>query len=164
MTRLLALSAVTSLVLATGFAATPARAGSAGNFLGVSANVLGACTIDAATLAFGDYDPAAARDGSGTITVRCTQGSNFSVDLGTGSNASGAARRMAGGVGEYLGYELYSDSGRTTVWSTAGYSANATTVAAAFSPYTLTVWGRIPAGQTVSTGAYADSVTMTVNF
>lgn len=147
----------------------PAAAGSRTSSLAVSATVLGVCTIAPATLAFGAYDPAASTDLDALpadITVRCTNGTTYSINLGTGANASGATRRMVGGaVGstDHLTYELYSDSGHTTIWTT-GASSSASTAGAGLNQYTHQVWGRIPAGQNVSTGSYADSVVMTVNF
>lgn len=144
----------------------PAAAGSATSTLAVSAHVLGVCTIATAALDFPDYDPSAAADldaPAANITVRCTNGTVFHVDLGTGSHANGAQRRMAGGTAEFLNYELYSDSTHQTIWTT-GADHTATTVAAGLSDYTLPVYGRITAGQNVTTGTYTDSVVVTVNF
>jgi spore coat protein U-like protein len=148
----------------------PARAGTATANLTVTANVLGACTIDAAALAFGNYDPAADRDMSTDITVHCTQGSSYWIGLGDGGNFSGG-RRMAGGVAEFLSYGLYrsaADRDADIVWDNndpgVANHLTASTAAAGFSDYTVTVFGRIPAGQNVSTGGYSDTVLMTVNF
>jgi spore coat protein U-like protein len=175
MNRRLAAFAASLAVLT--FAATirPARAGSAGSTLTVSANVLGACTIDPATLTFVDYDPAgvhlaAPLDEVGTITVHCTQGTTYSIGLDLGLHEAGTQRRMQGvTTGEFLEYELYRAAARgaTDVWGDAPgslVSGSATTVAAGLSDYTHTVYGRITAGQNVGVGDYSDSVAMTVNF
>jgi spore coat protein U-like protein len=164
--RLIALSLAAVAVAAM---VRPARAGTATNNLTVTATVLGACTINPATLAFGNYDPTAGAplDVNGTITVNCTQGSSYWIGLGNGLNFGGGTRRMSGGVTEVLAYELYRDAGRTLAWdNTNGALPNSTanTVAAGFSPYDHTVYGRIPVNQPVSTGAYSDTVVMTVNF
>ncbi len=165
MKRLLLPSALA--IVATAFLAAPtARAATATNTLTVNATVLGVCTIDPATLAFGNYDPTVANtDASATITVHCTSGSSYWIGLGLGSHASGAARRMAGGAAEFLTYELYRDAGRSTIWDNAAVApSTANNAAPGYSDYTATVYGRVAGGQTVSTGNYTDSVTMTVNF
>ncbi|HEY6003922.1 MAG TPA: spore coat U domain-containing protein [Anaeromyxobacter sp.] len=131
----------------------------------VSAIIAPACTIGAGTLAFGGYDPIGANattplDAQGTFQVACTRNTVYAVGLGPGSFAAGATRRMANGT-QRLGYELYSDPGRTAVWSAASTVAG---TAPSISPVTLTVYGRIPAGQSVTAGAYADTVQSTINF
>jgi spore coat protein U-like protein len=131
----------------------------------VSAIIAPACTIGAGTLAFGGYDPigvnaATPLDAQGTFQVACTRNTVYAVGLGPGSFASGATRQMASGA-QRLAYELYSDPGRTAVWS--GASAVPGT-APSISPVTLTVYGRIPGGQGVVPGAYADTVQSTINF
>lgn len=168
MNRRLSLIAASIAVIALIAIVRPARAGTAQSNLTVTANVLGACTIDPATLAFGNYDPTAGAplDVSATIDLHCTQGSSYWIGLGNGLNFSGG-RRMSGGTGEFLSYELYRDAAHTAAWdNTDGGLPNSTasTVAAGFSDYTATVYGRIPAGQNVSTGGYTDTVVMTINF
>jgi spore coat protein U-like protein len=162
MNRRLAVSLLTAATLALALAAGPARAGSATNDLTVTATVLGSCTIAPATLAFGAYDPAGNKDASAPITVSCTSGTTYWIGLGLGNNGN---RTMAGGTAESLAYELYRDVPGGVVWDNAVFPVStANTVGAGVAPYTTTVHGRITAGQIVSTGAYSDTVTMTVNF
>ena len=161
MKRRLALSLLTAATLALALAAGPARAGSDTNTLTVQANVLGTCTIDPATLDFGDYDPAAVKDVSANITVNCTYGTSHWIGLDLGTNGD---RTMAGGTSEFLTYELYRDALRTETWDDADPGVTSPAGTPGLAAYTATVYGRIPANQLVSTGAYADSVTMTVNF
>jgi len=149
-------------------AARPASAGTAMNTLTVNATVLGICTIDPATLAFGNYDSTASVDVSTNITVRCTSGSSYWVGLGTGTNASGATRRMTDGT-SFLTYELYRDAGHTQIWDNADPApalphSSAGNPGAGLSAYTTAVYGRIPAAQLVPVGVYGDAVVMTVNF
>lgn len=149
-----------SLVSATG----PATAN-----LTVSATVAVNCTVTAGTLAFGAYDPIGANasadlDASGSFTVACTKGAaGVTIDLGQGSNyASG--RRMAAS-GNYLSYQLYSNSTRTTVWgSTSGGSVVNVSAPTSSAAVIYTVYGRIAAGQDVPAGNYGDTVVATVNF
>jgi spore coat protein U-like protein len=131
----------------------------------VSAVIAPTCTIGSGALAFGGYDPIVANasaplDAQGTFQIACTRNTTYAVGLGLGSFASGTTRRMAGGA-QRLAYELYSDPGRTAVWSVAGTVGG---TAPSSAPITLTVYGRIPAGQAVAPGAYADTVQSTVNF
>lgn len=158
----LAVSAVTL------FSARPAQAGSAGTNLGVQATVLGYCTIAAGQLFdYGNYDPSAALplDVSNQVAIQCTQGTNYWLGLGNGANFAAPNRRMAGGTGEFLNYQFYTDAPGGTVWDNLnGPAANANTVAAGLSPYNITIFGRVPAGQVVSAGVYTDTVVMTVNF
>ena len=131
----------------------------------VTALIASACTIGAGTLAFGGYDPIVANataplDAQGTFQVACTRNTTYTVGLGPGSFAAGATRQMANGA-QRLAYELYSDPGRTAVWSaTSTLSGTAPSI----SPVTLTVYGRVPGGQAVGPGAYADTVQSTINF
>ncbi len=72
----------------------------------VSASVTATCTITTAPAAPGAYDPTAVTDldGTGTVTVLCTNGTAGYVTLGEGANADGAStpavpvRQMAGGA------------------------------------------------------------------
>jgi spore coat protein U-like protein len=156
--------AVSALALLA--AATPVAAQSATATFQVSANVLKTCTIAANAIAFGNYDPVGANgtapaDQTGTVTIRCTRGTSWSVELGAGDNFSGSRRMRLGATGDYLAYELYSDPSRSVVWDGASPQ---TGVAASRSPLALTVYGRVPAGQDAVEGAYLDAVAATVNF
>lgn len=135
----------------------------------VSATVATNCTITGGALAFGAYDPLVThatnpKDGSGAITVACTKGaSGVTIDLGQGQNYAGGRRMIAGG--EVVNYQLYSDSGRTTIWgSTSDGSTVAVAAPTSKAPVTYTVYGRITGGQDVAAGSYADTVVATVNF
>lgn len=168
MKRLLALS---SLALASALvllAPAATHAGQATNTLTVSAVVIPTCTIDAATLAFGDfgnYDATANLDASTTITVRCTEGASFWVGMGLGSNPSGTQRRMSDGAGGFLNYDLYRAMGPPAVaWDNADPITRIDATTAGYVAYTSTLFGRIPLSQYVPAGSYGDSVQMTVNF
>jgi spore coat protein U-like protein len=135
----------------------------------VSATVTANCTITTAPLAFGSYDPvvtnaSTALDGSGTVTVTCTKGATATVGLGLGANASGSTRRMTDGSGAFLTYELFQDSGRTTVWSNAGAGLLSPAAAPSKAPRSFTVYGRVAANQDVPAGSFTDTVVATVNF
>jgi spore coat protein U-like protein len=135
----------------------------------VSATVARNCLISATNLAFGNYDPVEAHatnplDGTSTISVACTRGSsNVWVGLNLGANASGSTRQMISS-GNYLQYELYVDNTYTPVWGSTQVAGNTWPVFPSRAPVTRTVYGRIPGGQDVPAGSYADTITATVNF
>lgn len=135
--------------------------------LSVSASVANNCTISTGAVAFGAYDPVVANasadlDGTGSVTIACTKGATTSVELDLGANASGSTRQLEASS-NYLTYQLYQDSGRTTVWGT-GTDKNDTGVAPSKAARAFTVYGRVPAGQDVPAESYSDTVVATVNF
>jgi spore coat protein U domain-containing protein, fimbrial subunit CupE1/2/3/6 len=137
--------------------------------LTVSATVSVNCAVTAGTLAFGAYDPVVTnassnRDASGTFTVACTKNATgVTIDLGRGSNYS-SGRRMAAS-GNYLSYQMYSNSARTSVWgSTSGGSVVNMSAPTSMAAVTYTVHGRIASGQDVPAGSYTDTVVATINF
>jgi len=149
--------------------ATSAFAGSASttNTNNITASVSAKCTIGAFSIAFGSYDPFAAAplDQSGTVTINCTKATSGVVSFDLGVNASGANRRMqdTGATGNYLGYEVYTDAGHTTVWNavntvTLGPSVSKNTA------LTATAFGRVAAGQDAAVLSYQDTLVATVNF
>ncbi len=149
----------------------PAFAATATAPLSISASVSANCTITTSPVAFGAYDPlvanaAAPKDATGAVNVACTRGaSGLRIDLSLGANALGSVRRMLSGVANFMTYELYTDAARTTVWgSGAGTGGLAIADAPSLAVRAFTVFGRVPAAQDVAIGAYADTVTATINF
>ncbi len=129
----------------------------------VTANVLPTCQISAGNLNFGDYAGAALTNTS-TITVNCTQNQGYDVGLDAGNGGgSVATRKMSGPSGAALGYGLYRDSNHTTNWgNTVGtdtYHGNGSGNA-----QPLTVYGQLPAAESVMAGAYADTITATITY
>jgi spore coat protein U-like protein len=167
-TFLVALAAL--LLLCAGVAMA---AGSASNPLNVKAKVDANCKITTADLDFGSYDPVTAHAstdlaGTGGVSLVCTKGaSSVTVGLGLGSNASGSNRNMSNGT-DALHYELYQDAAHSTVWANSGAGlqtwAAFGSIASQGTGVSKTVYGVVFAGQDVSVGSYADSVTATVNF
>ena len=150
-------------------ATTSVSAATATANLGVSATVTNNCTISTTALAFGSYDPVAANastnlDGTGAVSVACTKGTAATVGLGLGSNASGSTRRMGDGAGNFLTYELYQDSGHTTVWGNAGAGLLSPAAAPSKAARNFTVYGQVVSNQDATAGSYTDTVVATVNF
>lgn len=162
-----------TLALALGLVvlAAPATAATTAD-VAISATVVSSCSITALPVAFGDYDAlsATADDATGSVAVSCSVGSNPVIWLGqglnadTGSSAVAPIRRMVNGGTNYLGYQLFQDSSRTTVWGADNSSAPAAAEAVDLDPVTSTIYGRIPINQLSTVGAYSDTVVATVNF
>ena len=131
------------------------------------------CTVSAAALSFGDYDPVGAQRTSpltaaAAVGYRCIQDPSvtptFTLDQGQnpagGSSDNAPLRRMTDGT-HFLSYNLYGSTGCVDLWNnTTGFTSPGTG-----DPATLTVYGCIPAGQTsVPPGSYSDTVVITVTF
>jgi spore coat protein U-like protein len=154
------------LVSAPAFAATTAD-------VAVSATVVASCSITALPVAFGDYDALSStpNDATGSVDVSCSTGSSPKIWLGPGLNelggpsAAAPVRRMQkGATGNYLGYQLYQETGRTNIWGGTDGSSPAAATAADLDPATSTIFGRVPINQASTIGAYTDTVVATVNF
>jgi spore coat protein U-like protein len=142
----------------------------------VTATVNGSCNIiSTADIAFGVYDPADVNfttplDGTGSVTIRCVRGTVVDVALGqglfagAGSTCAAPLRRMSDGGTERLGYDIYQDAARTTVWGCAATNDQTYTSGSPSTPTTLTTYGRVPAGQDVAAGSYDDTVVVTATF
>ncbi|WP_167737579.1 Csu type fimbrial protein [Sphingomonas parva] len=160
--------AVLAAAGALGFGAAPAFAQTASSSLDVSATVTANCTVTTSPIAFGAVNTLSSSnvDGTGGVTVTCTNGTAWaaSADAGSGTGATLGNRRMTAGSNQ-LSYNLYTDSGRSSVWgdgtgSTATVANTGTGLAQDF-----TVYGRVAAGQTsVPAGSYSDTVAVTITY
>ena len=136
----------------------------------VTANVAAQCTVAAANLAFGVVDPLGANvDQTTTVTVNCTKNSPYTVGLsaGTTTGATIAQRLMANGA-DTMNYNLFTTAARTTIWGNSAVAPTwvSGTGAGLGTPQVLTVYGRVPTGQTnLAVGSYAETaVTVTVTY
>ncbi len=132
----------------------------------VSLTVLESCLVVATPLTFVDVPSLASNnDAQSTVTATCTIGSDYQIGLDDGVNADVTQRRLHDGSGNYVNYDMYTDSSRTTRWddiggtTTQGDDGSDVDGIKAF-----TVYGRVPSGQSVSTGIFTDTVTVTVSF
>lgn len=137
----------------------------------VSTTVLNSCSVSATDLAFGSYDPIAAtdNDATSTVTVTCTLLTPYHIQLNEGQNSVGSsvtARRMLGsGASDYLAYALYRDASRTLNWGKTDDTDTENGVGTGILLHTdHTVYGRITKNQDVNTGAYSDTITVTVSY
>ena len=108
-------------------------------------------------------------DAAGALNVNCTTGTAYNIGLNGGTNTSGAIaapvagnRRMRlGATTNYVGYELYQNTARTTFWGNAtGSWLGGTGTGASVA---IPVYGRVVAANAPA-GAYADVITATVNY
>lgn len=162
----LKLAVAGTLVMAAGAASA---ASPATTTLNVSANVASNCLVTAAPLAFADYDGSSTVDGQANLSVRCSNGTLYTISLGDGANGTIAQRLLSDGTND-LEYNLYTSAARTTVW---GETAGTDTVAgtgqgmSSTKANTHTVYGTITnsvANQDVPTGSYTDTVAVTVTY
>ena len=173
MLRYLRVAALVCAVLVSGPAPFPdARASTANSNLTVQLLVADTCTVNTATLDFGSTGLLATLiDATTTLSVTCTNTTPYSVGLDNGANFSTTRRMRQGATANYIGYALYTDSGRTNAWTTASSSTTCTTTNSCSlgtgngAAQSITVYGRVPALGTAPTpGAYTDTVTITVTY
>lgn len=156
--------AIAGALLAMAFAADTADAAS--------------CTASATGVSFNIYDPTLGtdNDSTGSISVQCTgllETVNYSVSLSTGSSNTYTSKLLKAGA-QQLNYNLYTQSARTAaqIWGdTTGGSVRMSgtlifiiILTPTTQTDTLTIYGRIPAGQDVGPGSYTDSITVTVAY
>jgi len=138
--------------------------------LRTTATLQGSCTVAASTLPFGTHSSLnVVRDGQATLTVTCTNGTPYTVKLDGGRSTNVNARLLyRNGVGpQTIPYNLYTDSGRSTIWGTGVQGSTVTgsgTGSGPGTPRTLIVYGRVPTAATFTAGNYSDVVTVSVEY
>ena len=151
--------------------AAPVAAGTAGTTFQVNATVVSACMVSGSLLNFGGaidaLSSAVPLDASSTLTVQCTNTTPYSVALSAGQNAGGAtnfsSRTMKNGS-HTLGYQLYTDSARATVWGDGTLGSSTVTGTGTGSNQSLTIYGRVPTLSGAVPGTYSDTVTVTISY
>ncbi|WP_049722208.1 Csu type fimbrial protein [Gilvimarinus polysaccharolyticus] len=132
-----------------------------------NATVPASCVIDVVNnLNFGSTPGliSSNQDQTTNFSFTCTKTTPWKVSLDDGLHAVGATRHMRLGTTEnYVEYELYRDSGRTLRW---GNTPDVDTVnnAGTGSSQNLTIYGRVPAPQSLPSGSYSDTVTVTITY
>jgi len=165
----LGLIAAAALTLSS--VSTLASATTASNTFQVTATIISSCTVSGSTLNFGNAIDALATatplDATSTLSVTCTNTTPYTVSLNAGANAGGAsnfsARTMKSGT-RTLGYQLYLDTARSSVWGDGTASSATVAGTGTGSAQTLNLYGRIPSLANVVPGSYSDTVTVTVTY
>jgi spore coat protein U domain-containing protein, fimbrial subunit CupE1/2/3/6 len=156
----------TAILVTLGLASTSLYAATVTNTMPVKIIIQNACNVSTTAptaLDFGTQGPLVANiDQTATITVTCTTNAPYNVGLDAGGGASINARRMINGTNT-VGYQLYRDTGRTTVW---GNTVGTDTVAGTGNgtAQSLTVYGRVPPQTTPPAATYNDTVNVTVTY
>ena len=159
-------SIATAVLVTFGLASTSAFAATVTNTMPVKITIQNACNISTTaptTLDFGTQGPLVANiDQTSTISVTCTTNAAYNVGLDGGGAGNINARRMINGVNT-VGYQLYSNAARTSVWGT---TIGTDTLAGTGNglAQALPVYGRVPAQATPPAAVYNDSVTVTVSY
>ncbi|EJL32029.1 spore coat U domain-containing protein [Novosphingobium sp. AP12] len=131
------------------------------------------CTVSTTPLSFGTYNPGSAAPTTATATVNANcisvsvpMQATVDLSLSAGTSGNAAARQMASGAAR-LDYNIYQDSGYSTVWgngSNGGQLQSMTINNLLSFSATKTAYGRIPARSFPKSGAYTDSIVVTFTF
>lgn len=147
-----------SIVILAALAAGPAAAEAA------------ICSVSSVSpVVFGAYDrfDSSPVDSTGSITFVCSGvGGSDTVQVSIDRGAAGtfAPRTLVSGI-YALAYNLYLDAARNAVWGDGtGGTATYGPITAVEGSTSITIFGRVPAGQDVAAGAYADTLTVTLQF
>lgn len=151
-------------------ASVPAVAATKQTTMGVSASVAANCLVTAEPLSFGSYDGTVQKSSTSDLTVRCSNGTPYTVKLNSGLTGSFSQRLLTSGSNS-LEYNLYTTSAFSSVWGD-GTSDTATDGAtgaglALGSAITHTVHGLLPNtdnNQNAPAGNYSDTITVTVEY
>ncbi|NJC48240.1 UNVERIFIED_ORG: spore coat protein U-like protein [Xanthomonas campestris] len=137
------------------------------------------CSVTLGTpLAFGNVAANGTTDAVATLNVSCATAAlsvlgyaqvSLCLDLGPGSASNGlyAPRRMLNPTSDSLDFQIYSEATRTQVWGAAGsttpsprlvtLSYGVPVVTGGSQTASITLYGRIPANQTLSVGNHSSS-------
>jgi len=95
------------------------------------------------------------------FTLQCASGVPVAILMnGGGSGNVGNRRMVRSGGSESIGYQLYIDNMRSTVWD----NSVGLTFVGDGQAYSYPVYGSVPAQVTPIAGTYLDSVQVTINF
>ncbi len=125
------------------------------------------CMVQVLTdVSFGTYDPLGSGnlDANGMLRVRCSPVAyNVLVKLGTGLGGGYQPRYMQSGSGQ-LGYNLYLDASRTTVWGDGTSGTDYLFLSTLRRWQSIPIYGRSPLGQSAAAGSYSDTVVVTIEW
>jgi spore coat protein U-like protein len=135
------------------------------------------CSVSATGPVFGIYNPLSATPtyANGQVQASCTllSGGATTVNIvssySTGASGTYTLRDMLSGANK-LGYNLFFDAAYTQIRGdgTGGSQTGGATLSLnngnPTQSATSTIYGRIPAGQDVAAGAYADTIVVTITY
>lgn len=146
---------------------------STGN-LAVSATIETGCSVSATAMAFGTVLPGTTKDTEAVVSVLCTSGTTYTLDLGdglyqisTGGSSGNLYRRQMASAANRLPYMFYQESERATEIAASVANTNFITSMVSNGLVTdYTLYGRVIGieSSTSPPGSYADTVVITVAF
>lgn len=152
----------------------PTGGSTSGSGSSFTATISSSCNVSTTSLNFGSSPSAITSNinSTATITAQCTNSTPYSIGLGNGANANGSQRRMQlGTTGNYINYNLYTNSGYSDAWSATTSTTSCTSGASTCdlgtgtgSNQNYTVYGQVPPQTAPSSGTYSDTVVVTVTF
>lgn len=155
-----------SLALAAGLASSPAlAAGATGqeatNTIQVSLNISTACTLTTNPMSFGTVTSATGgATASSDTKVNCTPGAAYTVNIDNGLNDGlTGIRKLKSAGGVTVDYNIYTDAGRTTPWTVAGFTGTGSGA-----DQTIPVLGKLTQVTSVGAGSYQDTLTVTLHY
>jgi spore coat protein U-like protein len=128
--------------------------------LTATANINASCTVSGNTMAFGTYSGTVI-DQTGIITANCTPGTSYTIAMTTAQTGGNYVMNTSPVV-DPLNYKLYTNTGRTTeIISGTQIETNGHGNG---NNQNITVYGRLPAAQVASIGAYSGTTTFTLTY
>jgi len=136
--------------------------------INVSATVVDNCVISAGALNLGTFDGTNNLSSTSTITVRCSNGTDYTLDLSTGISGSYANRTLVNGSTSLV-YNLYTAGDFQTIWGNGQNSTGRVNDIGEGmgNAITHTVHGRLLASQNqgpIDAGDYTDTITATITY
>ena len=161
------LASVVAVALALSVVSQPAVTAVATGTMLVSLTLSAGCSsVSATPLNFGTATQGTTQTITATsaITVTCSIGTIYTVDLNDGTFGAGLRVLRQGGVGP--AYQIYKDSLHTQIWGSAlaGGTLLTPTPMSASGSAIHTAFGRVIPSLADPIGIYTDTVTVTVNY
>jgi len=146
---------------------------STGN-LDVSATILTSCSVSASAMAFGVVVPGTDKDTEAVVSVLCTSGTTYTLDVGdglyqisTGGSTGNLYRRQMASAANRLPYMFFQEPARVTEIAASVANTNfITSTVGDGSTQTYTLYGRVVGAESSASppGSYSDTVIITVAF
>lgn len=157
------LAALAAIAVVAGFSGT-ASAGSASASSTVSINYTGACEISAGSpsLTYAGDDTQSLAN----VTVNCSSGALWTLEVGQGLNFWGGVHRAADGAGGFLRYRLFKDAGLTQEVDFATSNVFSTGTGTGVGQDSIVYYGvkKVDQFEAAATGNYTDTLDWTVTF
>lgn len=150
-----------------------ASADTATGTLGVQIAITSNCSVSTGNTALDFASHASTESGpisasNGGFTVTCTNQTPYNIGLqssASGSTTDGKGVMKASGISQTIGYQLYQDSGFSTVWgnSTSG-TVNTEAGTGSGAAQSIVVYGKTTTSLNVPAGTYTDTVNINVYY